>query len=244
MAFSVDGALDSRPLNTVVMRLAAPMQSWGTSSRFSERHTDLYPSKSGVVGLMAAACGYRRGDRRIGTLAESRFGVRIDSPGTVGHDFGTAEVRQHGRAGTILPLSNTYHLMDATFVAAAQFEDPETAQMVAAALNEPRFTIYLGRKTFLPAGPVGLGLATSVDDALNMPWTAPRPMMAANRSRLVKLTAHVEDPRGRLVQDQPLIDRFEHSYRRSLRTKVSVLNPQFNGQTLTGIVQAIQASTL
>ncbi|WP_223273999.1 CRISPR-associated protein Cas5, partial [Nocardia cerradoensis] len=44
------------------MRLAAPLQSWGVASRFARRETQQYPSKSGILGLIAAARGHRRTD--------------------------------------------------------------------------------------------------------------------------------------------------------------------------------------
>lgn len=44
-------------MSTLLMRLAGPLQSWGTTSRFDQRDTGKEPSKSGVIGLMAAALG-------------------------------------------------------------------------------------------------------------------------------------------------------------------------------------------
>ena len=46
----------------LLLRLAGPMQSWGTQSRFTHRDTDLEPSKSGVIGLLCAAMGKPRDD--------------------------------------------------------------------------------------------------------------------------------------------------------------------------------------
>ena len=39
----------------LLLKLAGPLQSWGSSSRFTERGTEHEPTKSGVVGLLAAA---------------------------------------------------------------------------------------------------------------------------------------------------------------------------------------------
>jgi CRISPR system Cascade subunit CasD len=36
----------------LLLRLAGPMQAWGTQSRFVNRDTELEPSKSGVIGLL------------------------------------------------------------------------------------------------------------------------------------------------------------------------------------------------
>ena len=33
-------------MKSIVLKLAGPLQSWGTNSYFETRHTDLYPSKS------------------------------------------------------------------------------------------------------------------------------------------------------------------------------------------------------
>jgi CRISPR system Cascade subunit CasD len=48
---------------TLLFRLCAPIQSWGTQSRFLARDTGLEPSKSGVIGLICAALGKPREER-------------------------------------------------------------------------------------------------------------------------------------------------------------------------------------
>lgn len=65
---------------TLLIRLQGPLQSWGTRSRFDHRDTWPYPTKSGVVGLLAAALGR---DRRedVSDLAALRMGVRVDRKG-------------------------------------------------------------------------------------------------------------------------------------------------------------------
>ena len=40
---------------TLLLRLAAPLQSWGSDSKFETRKTDREPTKSGVVGLLAVS---------------------------------------------------------------------------------------------------------------------------------------------------------------------------------------------
>lgn len=49
-------------MKTILLKFAGPLQSWGTSSHFETRHTDFYPSKSSVIGLIASSLGYRRDD--------------------------------------------------------------------------------------------------------------------------------------------------------------------------------------
>lgn len=69
-------------MKTILLRLKGPMQSWGTSSRFETRTSDYYPSKSAVIGIIAASLGYRRDeDEKIQKLNDLDFAVRIDQEG-------------------------------------------------------------------------------------------------------------------------------------------------------------------
>ena len=62
---------------TLLLKFNAPLQAWGTSLKLKNHETDIYPSKSGVVGMIASAMGRRR-DADISDLAKLKFGVRID----------------------------------------------------------------------------------------------------------------------------------------------------------------------
>ena len=44
---------------TLLLRLDGPLQSWGVASRYARRDTLDHQSKSGVIGLCAAALGRR-----------------------------------------------------------------------------------------------------------------------------------------------------------------------------------------
>ena len=52
-------------MKTLTIRLAGPLQTYGNEATFSRRTSYHYPSKSVVIGLIAAALGYRRNDARI-----------------------------------------------------------------------------------------------------------------------------------------------------------------------------------
>lgn len=120
-------------MTVLLLRLAGPLQSWGDSSRFTVRSTRQEPTKSGVLGLLAAAQGRRRTDS-IEDLLHLRFGVRTDQPGTVVRDFHTA----HDRAGNSMPLSHRYYLSDAVFVAGIQGDDA-LLQGLLSAVERPEF---------------------------------------------------------------------------------------------------------
>ncbi|GHF15188.1 hypothetical protein GCM10014715_83130 [Streptomyces spiralis] len=74
--------------HVLLVRLAGPLQSWGLTGRFARRDTHTRPTKSGVIGLCAAALGLAR-EEPLGELAEVRFGVRADRPGTPLRDYHT-----------------------------------------------------------------------------------------------------------------------------------------------------------
>ena len=62
---------------TLLLRLAAPLQSWGADSKFETRKTNREPTKSGIIGLLAAALGLRRDDAAgLARLNGLHFAVR------------------------------------------------------------------------------------------------------------------------------------------------------------------------
>lgn len=156
-------------MTVLLLRLAAPLQSWGTNSRFVRRNTDRAPSKSGIIGLLAAAEGRRRTDS-IEDLLELRIGVRVEQAGQLERDFHTA----HTRDGSVsMPLSYRFYLADAAFVAAVE-GPPNLLDGLRDALLRPVFPLYLGRRSCPPAGPLVLGLRPGdLDTALReAPWQA------------------------------------------------------------------------
>lgn len=140
-------------MTVLLLRLAGPLQSWGDSSRFTRRDTRKYPTKSGVLGLLAAAQGRRRTDE-IEDLAKLRFGVRVDQPGQLLRDFQTA---LNWATGKSMPLSYRYYLADAVFVAGVE-GDPNLLSGLAEALERAVFPLYLGRRSCPTTGRVSLGL--------------------------------------------------------------------------------------
>ncbi|WP_375001936.1 type I-E CRISPR-associated protein Cas5/CasD [Aeromicrobium sp. CTD01-1L150] len=140
-------------MTVLLLKLAGPLQAWGSSSRFARRDTDEQPTRSGVLGLLAAAQGRRRTDS-LEDLLHLRFGVRVDQPGQLMSDYQTARAR--GAKHSMLTWR--YYLSDALFVAAVESPDAGLLQTLDAALRQPRFPLYLGRRSCPPAGPVTLGL--------------------------------------------------------------------------------------
>jgi CRISPR system Cascade subunit CasD len=180
------------------------LQAWGASSRFVRRETRQEPTKSGVLGLLAAAQGRRRTDP-IEDLAATTFGVRVDQPGRLVRDFQTARSMDGSRT---MPLSYRYYLADAVFVAAVE-ADPALLEGLLDALRNPTFPLYLGRRSCPPAGRVAIGLRDGdIDQTLKSePWQA-SPWYRRTQSGLVDLPIirdATESPGvGDLVRDQPI----------------------------------------
>lgn len=187
------------------LRLAGPLQAWGASSRFVNRHTREEPTKSGVLGLLAAAQGRRRSDP-VEDLVSLKFGVRVDQPGRLMRDFQVARSLD-GRAS--MPLSYRYYLADAVFLAVV--EGPGTVlEGLHEAVLAPAYPLYLGRRSCVPAGRISLGVEdVTLDAALRAePWQAAPWHQKKQSGRTVSLEIFRDaiDPAepGETVRDVPL----------------------------------------
>lgn len=142
---------------TLLLRLQGPMQSWGTTSRFDERDTQLEPSKSGVLGLICAALGRDRSES-VDDLAALQMGVRVDREGVVLRDYQTATgiVNAAGKVDMKRTVvSPRYYLSDAAFLVGFEGERSLLDQ-IHQALKTPHWPLSLGRKGCLPSPPVYL----------------------------------------------------------------------------------------
>lgn len=140
------------------MRLAGPMQSWGTMSRFTRRDTGKEPSKSGIIGLICAAMGIDREDDQnddLRKLAAARLGIRVLRQGDMQSDYHTASNIAKAEKGTKdTELSTRFYLSDADFIAALECDDRGLLERVHGALKHPVWQLFLGRKAFVPSLPI------------------------------------------------------------------------------------------
>lgn len=182
-------------MTVLLLRLDGPLQAWGDASRFVRRHTRREPTKSGVIGLLAAAQGRRRTDP-IEDLAALRFGVRVDQRGRLVRDFQTA-IRHTGRKPAPMPLSYRYYLADAAFVAGVE-GDAELLAGLDQALRTPTFPLYLGRRACPPSdAEVSLGLRDSpLEEALRSETWLARPWYRRQQGKTVHLDLLVDAPPG------------------------------------------------
>ena len=208
--------------HTLLIRLVAPMQSWGVQSDFTHRDTGLEPSKSGVIGLLCAALGKPRDETHpdnrdkptLKELANLRMGVRVDREGLLKRDYHTAlDVRK--ASGTKMTdtksaeVSERYYLADAAFLVGLEGDDLELLHRLDRTLRHPQWFLFLGRKAFVPSEPVwveyGICNGIALEDALNnrQPRLRPKRLEDDERMRLViEVKAGV---RGEITRrDQPV----------------------------------------
>jgi CRISPR system Cascade subunit CasD len=216
-------------MSTLLLRLAGPMQSWGTQSRFSIRDTGMEPSKSGVVGVLCAALGKPRiepvdGFPTLAELASLRMGVRVDRPGTLRMDYHTAggthrvgESYGVAHADGSRPsavTSRRYYLADADFLVGLE-GNAGLLRLLDTALARPRWPVFLGRKSFLPSPPIcvpdtdpwGPRLREGCLEAVltNYPWLGElSPRRREERPSRLRLVVDSEEPTDEFRADCPL----------------------------------------
>ena len=148
----------------LVVRLYAPLASWGEIAVGEMRHSATYPSKSALLGLLGAAMGVQREDE----LAQAQlnagyaFGVKLFSAGFPLRDYHTVQAPQskakeryytrrdevmRGELNTLL-TEREYRCDTLAVVAVAAIENaPLSLQELADKIKSPHFVLYLGRKS-------------------------------------------------------------------------------------------------
>lgn len=171
----------------LVLYLQGPLQSWGADSRFDLRETMPYPTKSGVCGMLLAASGDSGPQRELlAKMAAAPFTVftfrcERKDPGKlrdfhmVGNGFDKSDKWQSQMIprktdGTVAVgggarLTYRYYLQDKTFAVLIAFPD-DLADKFAAALADPVYDLYLGRKCCAPTAMVFQGKFASEDEAM------------------------------------------------------------------------------
>jgi CRISPR system Cascade subunit CasD len=150
--------------NTLLLQLEGPLQAWGERARWSVRDSAREPTKSGVIGLLACALGMRADDELRQLSEQLSMGVRCDRPGVRLTDYHTvvggvmsAEGKVKTNATTHKPetvVSWRDYLCDASFLVAVRCGDPAVIARLAAAVQNPHWPVYLGRKCCPPSRPV------------------------------------------------------------------------------------------
>lgn len=152
--------------NFLILRLDGPMQAWGTHTFEDFRPSNLYPTRSGLLGLLGACLGLERSDLvgQTQLAASVEFTVRVDSqiprpgkvqpvakPGIKLPDFHTVmDARKvDGSANKFPVVSRREYLFDAAFTVAVGSRPDAIVSLdhIADALRRPCYTPTLGRRS-------------------------------------------------------------------------------------------------
>ncbi|QRZ61433.1 type I-E CRISPR-associated protein Cas5/CasD [Rothia sp. ZJ932] len=209
-------------MHSLLLLFKAPLQAWGADSRFKTRSTNKEPTKSGVIGLVAAALGRSR-EESVADLAELEFAVRVDHPGSLMRDYHTARNWFGNKKNS--QLSTRYYLSDAVFVVALSSPDRAQLETLEAALRRPVYPLYLGRRS-CPANPnLVLGIKDGDGETVlrAQPWFAP---------------TRVREQAYNPVSLQILRDARQGEPADTLRDTPVSFNPEYRQYTLRAVYRA------
>lgn len=153
--------------NCLILTLQGVFQAWGKHSFETYRPTELFPTRSGITGFLAAALGITRDEHeKIIKLNNSyKYAVRCDYKRAVSlvfdkprlfqtgrkiTDFHTVqEVRTVGNKTKPTEITRREYLEDQSFtVALMETRTPiYNLQQIIRAVKAPSFSLYLGRKS-------------------------------------------------------------------------------------------------
>lgn len=186
---------------TLLITIKAPLQSWADTEGYAHRATTSQPTKSGILGLIAASLGLPRGTMPD-WLANLPYAVQTNQAGTHLTDLQTMGHDQRKHKPN--PLQTKQYLQDARFTIGLE-GDQTTLQTIQHAIQHPVHMPYLGRRACPPAGPIP---TTITDQPLTGAFTQPGPIQT-------------ETPNGPDTHwDQPASNREFH-----IRTTQTTDNP-------------------
>lgn len=162
----------------LTFQLYGPMASWGDTAVGEYRPSTPQPSKSAIMGLVAAALGILRTDEDAINHLNSGFdfAVRVDTPGEMLRDYHTTQVppmrkgiHYHTRQNELnQPSLNTIlsqrdYRVDSAYVVALwkNNQTPYDLATLADALRKPKFVLFLGRKSCPLSLPLNPNLVTA-----------------------------------------------------------------------------------
>lgn len=234
----------------LLLWLEGPLQAWGHDSRFGRRDTLDFPTKSGVLGLLCCALG-AGGEQRewLAQMADLDLQLMAYTPANeqgkamprlpllrdfhmVGSGYDdsnpwqsllipkTSEGKKAVGGGT--KMTYRYYLQDMAFAVALQVP-ADQAETLAAALQNPVWDIYLGRKACVPTELVYQGTFTTADNALTAAAN-----LAQQKDRVASFVVHQGEHEGEVItlNDVPLQFGQHKRYR---DRRVTVLTVDANG---------------
>ena len=138
----------------LILKLEGPLQAWGGHTFEDRRPSEIFPTRSGLLGLLAACLGIDRtdGERQQALASSVLFAVRVDNPPIKMIDYHTVKNARKEHQG--LKSNETIqtwreYLQDAKYTIAVWLTDAATLSLAALvdAINKPVYTPSLGRRS-------------------------------------------------------------------------------------------------
>lgn len=163
-------------LSGVAIRLHGPLQAWGGPVVGDDRPSLPFPTRSGVLGLVASCMGIRRPDlSRLLALAEgTRVHIRADLAGSPMIDDQTIQGNPNASTTRQTIQSKRTYLCDASFLAIVVPGPHVSLAEIAAALSAPVFAPYLGRRSCVPSSPLLAASEVHGEDPIELFASIPR----------------------------------------------------------------------
>ncbi|MBF0368986.1 MAG: type I-E CRISPR-associated protein Cas5/CasD [Magnetococcales bacterium] len=172
-------------MDFLLFRLYAPLSAWGVTAVGENRHVQAHPSRSALLGLMAAALGLTREEKTAQQQLDSELGfaIALERAGTHLSDYHTAQAPKAKDIKKGRPASRYHELTAAprheltTILSKRDYRQDMVARVAVwnrssqpdyslkrllEALEHPVFTLYLGRKSCPPSLPLEGRVVTAV----------------------------------------------------------------------------------
>lgn len=162
----------------LALAIEGPLQSWGDRSRFDTRRTLTFPTKSAILGMIDAALGIRAED--TDRTNKPHYSLRMVVYGFSGtsllRDYHTVGGGENG-VKVLTAYAHKKILKDSAVVSTREYlqsakfavlldGDVEILKVVDAALRDPVYGIWFGRKCCPPVSPVSRGVFESEESAI------------------------------------------------------------------------------
>ncbi|MBI5552152.1 MAG: type I-E CRISPR-associated protein Cas5/CasD [Desulfobacterales bacterium] len=164
----------------LAIRFEGPLQSWGFDSQYNRRNTGLMPTKSATAGICCAALGYPRGghqerefldrfkETRMTSIAMPKIKDKKELQPRRLIDYHTVQSTKTADGKTKdCHITHRQFLTDSAFGVVLEGESTLMSQ-IASALVDPKWGIWLGRKSCIPSSPVFIGLKNNRDEGFRL----------------------------------------------------------------------------
>lgn len=142
--------------NFLILKIQGGMQAWGTHTYEDYRPSSIFPTRSGIVGLLSACLGIDRDDIKARENLNASFSLTVRADNRQYNmqritDYHTVlDARKvDGSARKDAILSSREYLCDASFTVAFTFHEnsPYSLDVIMKALSRPHYTPVLGRRS-------------------------------------------------------------------------------------------------